>query len=398
VLRSAPDTFERERDADQYLAEVETDLRRGAWFDPLAGRIPLSKYAAVWIDERDLSARAAELYRGLLRNHIEPSLGAVDVAELTPPAVRRWRKQLRDKGTSVGVMAKSYGLLHAVMETAVVDGSAKTNPCNIKGAGTYEPDERPTATLAQVFELADAIQPRYRLVVLLATFTSLRYGEIMGLRRRHLMLANGKVTIAKAAIQTDDGRTFDGDPKARSGWTLSLPAFLIPEIEAHLDEFVGESPNAVVFLSPKKARPTRANFHRVWNKARTKVGLPELHLHDLRHTGNTYAAETGATPRGGGKGLEVGLLYQVLGVRRVAGHPEGGAVELVHQRHRLVLEAGLPHVALRALAASPAAESRRRSGESLSIGMGVVLAISTQRPRPAGRNPRWRPPGPTLPS
>ena len=58
-----------------------------------------------------------------------------------------------------------------------------------------------------------------------------------------------------------------------------------------------QSPNAIVFLGPKKARPTRANFHRVWHKARTKVGLRELHLHDLRHTGNTYAAETGATLR-----------------------------------------------------------------------------------------------------
>ena len=37
------------------------------------------------------------------------------------------------------------------------------------------------------------------------------------------------------------------------------------------------------------------NFHRIWDQARTEVGLPELHLHDLRHTGNTLAAETGAT-------------------------------------------------------------------------------------------------------
>jgi integrase len=276
---------------------VETDLRRGEWFDPLVGRVPLAKYAAVWLDERDLSPRTAELYRGLMRNHIEPWLGDVEVAELTPPAVRRWRKELRDRGTSVGVMAKAYRLLHAVMETAVVDGSAKTNPCNIKGAGTYEPGERPTATLAEVFELADAIQSRYRLVVLLATFTSLRYGEIMGLRRRHFELERGRVQIAKAAIQTDDGRTFDGDPKARSGRTLSLPEFLVPEIETHLATFVGRSPNALLFLGPKGARPTRANFHRVWRKARAKVGLPELHLHDLRHTGNTYAAETGATLR-----------------------------------------------------------------------------------------------------
>jgi hypothetical protein len=42
------------------------------------------------------------------------------------------------------------------------------------------------ATLEQVFALAETIQPRYRLVVLLATFTSLRYGEIMGATPRWL--------------------------------------------------------------------------------------------------------------------------------------------------------------------------------------------------------------------
>jgi integrase len=61
--------------------------------------------------------------------------------------------------------------------------------------------------------------------------------------------------------------------------------------------YVGRSPNAYVFLRPKGARPTRASFHRIWSKARAKVGVPDLHLHDLRHTGNTLAAETGATLR-----------------------------------------------------------------------------------------------------
>jgi integrase len=109
-----------------------------------------------------------------------------------PPAVRRWRKNLRDAGASVGTMAKAYRLLHAVLNTAVEDGSIRTNPCNIKGAGTYESDERPVATLAQVFELAEAIQPRYRLAVLLATFASLRYGEIIGLQRRHRLVEDGR--------------------------------------------------------------------------------------------------------------------------------------------------------------------------------------------------------------
>ncbi|NMH77131.1 tyrosine-type recombinase/integrase [Pseudonocardia xinjiangensis] len=58
-----------------------------------------------------------------------------------------------------------------------------------------------------------------------------------------------------------------------------------------------DRPTPNVFLSPKGGRPTRSNFHRIWDKARVKVGGPDLHLHDLRHTGNTLAAEMGATLR-----------------------------------------------------------------------------------------------------
>ena len=119
--------------------------------------------------------------------------------------------------------------------------------------------------------LVDAIQPRYRLVVLLATFTSLRYGEIMGLRRGDFGLGDRKVKIDRAHIQPDTGPMFDGDPKANSGRTVSLPAFLVPEVEAHLAEFVGQVPDAYVFLGPKGARPARSNFHTIWDKARQQA-------------------------------------------------------------------------------------------------------------------------------
>jgi integrase len=61
--------------------------------------------------------------------------------------------------------------------------------------------------------------------------------------------------------------------------------------------YVPRVPDAYVFLGPKCARPTRANFHRIWGKARRTAGVPDLHLHDLHHTGNTLSAETGAPLR-----------------------------------------------------------------------------------------------------
>jgi hypothetical protein len=47
-----------------------------------------------------------------------------------------------------------------------------------------------------------------------------------------------------------------------------------------------------------KGGPLRAfMLHNSWNLARTAVGLEHLHFHDLRHSGNTWAAATGASTR-----------------------------------------------------------------------------------------------------
>src|SRR4051794_20418073 len=59
--------------AKDYLASTRADKARGGLVDPQRGRLTLSGYAAEWIDTRpDLRPRTVELYRALLRLHIEP--------------------------------------------------------------------------------------------------------------------------------------------------------------------------------------------------------------------------------------------------------------------------------------------------------------------------------------
>jgi integrase len=242
--------------------------------------------------------RTRELYEGLLRNHIEPYLGDVVLSELSPARVRRWRKERLDEVGQVTV-AKAYRFLKAVLNTALLDDKLiKFNPCTIKGAGKEDSPERPTATIEQALAAADAIKPRYRLVVLLATFASLRFAEMVGLRRGDFDLEKSVVHVRRQAVQPDHGAIFEDDPKSEAGKRrVTVPTFLVPEIRAHLRTYVKPGDGAWVFLGSKGARPTRNNFHTIWDKARTAAGIPGLHLHDLRHTGNTLAAETGATLR-----------------------------------------------------------------------------------------------------
>ena len=55
--------------------------------------------------------------------------------------------------------------------------------------------------------------------------------------------------------------------------------------------------DGLVLIGPKGGRLRRSTFRRTWTKARAAIGLPDLHFHDFRHTGNTMAAGQGASLR-----------------------------------------------------------------------------------------------------
>ena len=66
---------------------------------------------------------------------------------------------------------------------------------------------------------------------------------------------------------------------------MAFPAEIAPEIRWHLERFAEPGERGFVFVGPKGGKLRRSNFHKsVWNKARKRSGLPDLHFHDLRHT------------------------------------------------------------------------------------------------------------------
>ena len=55
---------------------------------------------------------------------------------------------------------------------------------------------------------------------------------------------------------------------------------------------------ALVFTSSEGGPLRRSNFcRRVWHPALQAAGLPPIRFHDLRHTGNQFAADAGANVR-----------------------------------------------------------------------------------------------------
>ncbi|ONK12594.1 site-specific integrase [Streptomyces sp. MP131-18] len=234
VMRPADCTFETSGDADDWLAEKKTEMRRGEWQDPNAGVVNFGEYAVQWVDERDLAATSEELYRRLLRLHILPHFGGLDLDEITAPRVRTWRAELLKK-TGATTVAKSYRLLKAILETATDDELIRRNPCRIRGAGKESAAERPVATVAQVDALADVMGPRWCLMVYLAAYGPLRPEEQAEMRRPDVDLDAVGVWVRRAAPELTTGRRVVGDTKSDAGKRfVVLPAFMEQVLRRHL--------------------------------------------------------------------------------------------------------------------------------------------------------------------
>jgi integrase len=288
-------TFKTKADALVHLSTIDADLHRGAWIDPKAGRMTLDVYAERWLEQRnELAFRTRELYGYLLELHVLPSLGRTALVNLAPSTIRSWHASLAQIHPSTA--AKAYRLLSAILRTAVVDGLLVTSPCKVDGAGVERPAERPVATVPEVGVLEAAMPEHLRLIVILATWCQLRRAELLGLRRRDVDLPHATIHIEQSRTVTMHGKSLVKAPKTQAGRrTIAVPEALIEKISGHLDGFTGPGPDDLIFVGITGV-PLTANVLQVaWQRARASVGRDDLRLHDLRHTGLTLAAATGAT-------------------------------------------------------------------------------------------------------
>ena len=287
---------------DDNLLDGVNTKQRSDWIDPDAAATPFHEYAAEWLHDRVLKPRTKDLYGGLLRNHLLPTFGESSLGDIDESEVRRWRKERLDTGPHAErpfgpvTVAKAYRLLHAILTTAEDDRLIGRNPCRIENAGTEDSPEREIVPLSVVFAIAKALPVRYRALVLLATFAGLRWGELAGLRRANIDLDTCQIRVIETTAELDSGGLIAETPKSRAGRrTVAFPDELVPELRWHLERFGEPGERGLVFVGPRGAPLRRSTFRPIWAKACTAASVPGLHFHDLRHTGGTLAAATGAT-------------------------------------------------------------------------------------------------------
>lgn len=294
---SARHTFDTKGDAEGWLAGESRKISLDAWTPPDERRVvPLTfaEYAERWLADRPLKPRTTDHYRSLLDRQILPTFGEVALKHVTSAAVRRWHADLGAKHPTQ--RAHAYGLLRTILGTAVTDELIPANPCTIRGAGASRRVVKiKPATLDELGVIVERMPERLRLMVLLASWCALRFGELAELRRRDIDVKAGVVKVRRGVTRAA-GEVVIGTPKTSSGIRdVAIPPHLLPAVEAHLREHVGPGKDALLFPADHGGNLAPSTLYRPFYAARKAAGRDDLRWHDLRHTGAVLAASTGAT-------------------------------------------------------------------------------------------------------
>jgi integrase len=305
VVYNAPGTFATRGQAEGWLATVQREIDLGTWESPKVVEVQeavetakgttFKEYATTWLAQRTLKPRTRDEYQRLLDDRVLPTFGSLPVAAITPFKVKEWHTAM-GPGTPTR-RAHAYALLRTILGEAVQDGLLPANPCHIRGAGKSKRVKMiKPATLAELEAITEAMPERYRLMVLLAAWCGLRFGELTELRRPDVDLANETLHIRRGVVRVD-GEFVVGPPKSDAGIRdVAIPPHLVPVVRKHLADNITGGRNGLLFpAADGVSHMAPSTLQTVWYPARAAAGRPDLRFHDLRHTGAVLAASTGAT-------------------------------------------------------------------------------------------------------
>lgn len=332
---TAPKTFGTKQAAEAWIAQEARLMENAdAWQPPRerllsqadqraraeAARITFSEYADQFLEARvvrdqPLQPSTKKRYTELLTKYLNPTFGDVALEQITPNMVATWWAALPP---SRKIRKEAYTLARAIMREATgVHGPIAGHPIpfQIRGAGTgASPKRETTVSRDELKVILDTIRPEWRLMVQLALWCGMRAGELVELRWSDIDLDAGVIHIRRALGMAGSAAKHVKAPKSEAGSRdQRIPAALIPMLRAHQaqqlsgamtgrDTLVfpsrtGGHLNPSVFYGKPKSSPDgpKPPVPGGWFAAREAAGRPDLRFHDLRATGATLLAQSGAT-------------------------------------------------------------------------------------------------------
>jgi integrase len=281
--------------------------------------------------------------RSYLNSLVLPHLGDKPVGSVQPSDLEVWVAALVAAGKAPATVQKAWQIASGVFRLAVRDRLIALSPARDVQLPKIERSEPIPLTLEEVTRLADAIDPRYRTLVLVGAFGGLRIGELAGLQVGDFDPLRSLIRIRRTASDVQ-GRVIIGPPKtAKSIRTVVLPRSITDQVVEHITRLEHTGLEAWLFPAPEGGPIRRTAWvRRTWKPAFAAAGLDQdLGTHTLRRSQVALLIAQGEHPKVIADRLGHTSVRTVLDVY---GHLYEGADEGAAQRLDEQIETRSRHV------------------------------------------------------
>lgn len=305
-------TFKKKPDAEKKQTEIENSLHEGSYRNPHDAKVTVAEMAEKWLSTRtDIKRSTWWKYRGLLDLYLLPRWGDLPLSAVHTEDIAVWIAQMQkpreEGGSNLGASQTRH--VHSVLSMVLGWCVPRRIPFNpAKGVPLPKPSEAEHVYLdhVQVEALANAaadLRTGYnqvaagahinRPLILLLSYTGLRFNEAAALRVGRVDLAGRRIRITTAFAEVE-GKLVEQSPKTGKSRTVPVPPSLVAELRPLID---ARPDDALVFATKRGAPLRLRNWRRrEFDKALQGAGLDGKGLtpHKLRHTAASLAIAAGA--------------------------------------------------------------------------------------------------------
>ena len=281
----------------QKLTKSMADRDGGLVFD--AGTSTVGEYLDRWLSDAVRgTVRESTFSRDkyLVDNHVKPALGRLKLKNLNALHLQGLYRERLDSGLSGSTVQKMHHALHKSLSQAVRWDLIPRNPADaVKAPAPSTKEMHPLSALEARQLLETARGDRLEALYVLAVYTGMRRGELLGLKWEDVDLEGYSVRVRRTLTRIENGRRLAlGEPKTKkSRRTVRLTPAAIEALKRHRARqaeeklkngglyedkglvFAGETGN---LINPSNLR--QRSFAPLLARAKPSP----ITFHDLRHT------------------------------------------------------------------------------------------------------------------
>ena len=307
----------RRGDAEKLLADLVKRAHRGETV--VSEKLTLEQYLRDrWLPIQEARVRPSTFssYRRNIELHVVPALGKRPLDQLSPEDIDVFyagllksgrKKRPGEKGPAKGLAPKTVHNIHVMLNKALSDAARKgtvvRNVVALADAPSLVARKRPEIKaweVDQLVEFLDAIEShRLAPAFEFAANTGMRRGEVLGVRWRDIDLDARRVSVRQALVSVSYKVSISDVKTGTSRRTIDIEEDLVQvlrdwrKFRTEERDGVDPAPDDLVFVKADGTSPHPDIFSQLFDRTVAKIDVPDISLHDLRHTHATLLLKSG---------------------------------------------------------------------------------------------------------